>query len=179
MPVQYLFFDFGRGLFPRKPVLIPLADFLAERGLPPKLRFHDRKRHSNLGAMRPRKRRRKPSTPTLAKQGMSDEAKLYQINIMWKDRIPLSQIYLIGELTERDFNNEVIRQIEADFFAGEPQPRVHIELRTIAPKLRQLRIKHAKCVRLYVNIHGKAYPIVRAEDSNARAANFPLFLPTQ
>ena len=149
-----LFFDYGRGLFPRKPVLIPLADFLAERDLPPKRRFHDRKRHSNLKPMRPRKRR-KPSAPTLAKHGASDAEKLFIIRKFWVDRIPLSQIYLVGELSEHDITDEVIRQIEADFFAGEPQPKVHLELITIAPKLRQLRIMHAKCLRLAIKIRDR------------------------
>ncbi len=171
MPEHTLFFDFGRGLFPRKPVLIPLIKFLAERNLPPKRRYHDCKRHSNLKPMRPRKRRK------LAKQGVSDIEKIEILRRMFGRRVPISQYYLVGEV--HDLSREDLQTIEQEFFDGEQQPKVHLELITIGHKQRLLRIKHAKTLRLCVTIAGKDYPLVRAEDSNEFSACFPLYLPTQ
>lgn len=176
MPEHTLFFDFGRGLFPRKPVLIPLIKFLAERDLPPKLRFHDRKRHSTMIVMRPRKRR-KPKTPTLAQQGVSDIEKIEILRRMFGRRVPISQYYLVGEV--HDLSRGDLQTIEQEFFDGEQQPKVHLEMITIGHKQRLLRIKHAKTLRLCVTIAGKDYPLVRAEDSNEFSAHFPLHLPTQ
>lgn len=172
MPVHALFFDYGRGLFPRQPVLCPLAEFLAAIR-PPKPRFHDRKKHSTLIVMRPRKRRK------LATQGVSDAEKLVILRQFWKDRVPLAQFYLVGSLTPEQLTPAVMRQIEQEFFDGERQPKVHVEMCTIGHKQRLLRIKHAKNLRLHITIDGKDYPLVRAEDSNEYSANFLPYLPTQ